>query len=116
MPTRELPVPTSPECPSGFPDPVFSTVGSPLPSPDRAPCSTRVSMAVRPASSQAGRSCVPEGHTLHRIALEHRRLLAGQAIRASSPQGRFAAGAALLDGRVLTGVDAYGKHLDRKST
>jgi DNA-formamidopyrimidine glycosylase len=54
---------------------------------------------------------VPEGHTLHRIALEHRRLFIGQVIRASSPQGRFADGAALLDGRVLTGVEAYGKHL-----
>src|SRR3954468_4440849 len=68
-------------------------------------------MAVRPASSQAGRPYVPEGHTLHRIALEHRRLLVGQAVRASSPQGRFAEGAALLDGRVLTAVEAYGKHL-----
>jgi endonuclease VIII len=54
---------------------------------------------------------VPEGHTLHRIALEHRRLFVGQVIRASSPQGRFAGGAALLDGRVLSGVEAYGKHL-----
>jgi DNA-formamidopyrimidine glycosylase len=54
---------------------------------------------------------VPEGHTLHRIAIEHRRLMVGQVIRASSPQGRFAAGAALLDGRVLMGVEAYGKHL-----
>lgn len=30
---------------------------------------------------------------------------------ASSPQGRFAAGAALIDGRVLQRTDAYGKHL-----
>ena len=29
----------------------------------------------------------------------------------TSPQGRFAAGAALLDGRVLDGVSSYGKHL-----
>ena len=31
--------------------------------------------------------------------------------RASSPQGRFADGAALIDGRVLQATDAYGKHL-----
>ena len=54
---------------------------------------------------------MPEGHTLHRIAIEHRRLFLCQVVRASSPQGRFADGAALLDGRMLTGVEAYGKHL-----
>lgn len=54
---------------------------------------------------------MPEGHTLHRIALEHRRLFVGHVIRASSPQGRFADGAAMLDGRTLIGVEAYGKHL-----
>lgn len=32
-------------------------------------------------------------------------------VRATSPQGRFAAGAARLDGQVLLGVDAVGKHL-----
>jgi endonuclease-8 len=32
-------------------------------------------------------------------------------VSASSPQGRFAEGAALLDGCVLTGTDAHGKHL-----
>lgn len=30
---------------------------------------------------------------------------------ASSPQGRFAHGAALIDGRVVDGTDAWGKHL-----
>ena len=54
---------------------------------------------------------MPEGHTLHRLALEHRRLLVGHALRASSPQGRFAEGAALIDGSVLRRADAYGKHL-----
>ena len=54
---------------------------------------------------------MPEGHTLHRYATEHRKLLRGNAVAASSPQGRFAAGAAQLDGRVCEGVDAYGKHL-----
>jgi formamidopyrimidine-DNA glycosylase len=54
---------------------------------------------------------VPEGHTIHRLAREHRRLLRGHRVRVSSPQGRFAAGAARLDGATLAGTDAYGKHL-----
>jgi endonuclease-8/formamidopyrimidine-DNA glycosylase len=54
---------------------------------------------------------VPEGHTLHRLAREQTTSCAGRPVRVSSPQGRFAAGAALLDGRVLDGVTAYGKHL-----
>ena len=54
---------------------------------------------------------MPEGHTIHRYARQHRTLMRGKPVAASSPQGRFAAGAALLDGRVLTGVDPYGKHL-----
>jgi endonuclease VIII len=54
---------------------------------------------------------VPEGHTIHRLARRHAKLLGGQTIRASSPQGRFADGAALLDGHTLETTDAYGKHL-----
>jgi endonuclease-8 len=54
---------------------------------------------------------VPEGHTIHGIARDHTRTLAGRPVRLSSPQGRFAAGAALLDGTVLLGVEAWGKHL-----
>jgi DNA-formamidopyrimidine glycosylase len=54
---------------------------------------------------------VPEGHTIHRLAKEHRGLLVGRPVRVSSPQGRFAAGAALLDGRVVQGIEPYGKHL-----
>jgi endonuclease VIII len=54
---------------------------------------------------------MPEGHTIHRLAREHTRLLAGRTLRVSSPQGRFDAGAALLDGRMLERVDPYGKHL-----
>jgi endonuclease-8 len=54
---------------------------------------------------------VPEGHTIHRLAARHRQLFAGRAVTASSPQGRFAAGAALLSGRVLRDTEAYGKHL-----
>jgi endonuclease-8 len=54
---------------------------------------------------------VPEGHTIHRAARRQNAVLAGHAIRTSSPQGRFAAGAEALDGRVLLGVEAVGKHL-----
>ncbi|HZB47543.1 MAG TPA: DNA-formamidopyrimidine glycosylase family protein, partial [Mycobacteriales bacterium] len=54
---------------------------------------------------------MPEGHTIHRLAREHNRLLVGHQVRASSPQGRFADGAARLDGRVLERTEAYGKHL-----
>lgn len=54
---------------------------------------------------------MPEGHTLHRIARRHSDLLVGRTIRADSPQGRFAPGAERLDGRIVGGVEAYGKHL-----
>ncbi|MFI5954947.1 Fpg/Nei family DNA glycosylase [Cryptosporangium sp. NPDC051539] len=54
---------------------------------------------------------MPEGHTIHRLARRHKRLFAGAPVRASSPQGRFEAGAAALDGLVLRGTDAHGKHL-----
>jgi formamidopyrimidine-DNA glycosylase len=54
---------------------------------------------------------MPEGHTIHRLARLHRGDLAGRRVAVDSPQGRFAGGAARLDGTVLAGVDAYGKHL-----
>ena len=54
---------------------------------------------------------MPEGHTIHRLAREHNRVLVGHRVRASSPQGRFADGAARIDGRVLERTDAVGKHL-----
>lgn len=54
---------------------------------------------------------MPEGHTIHRAARDHRRILAGRSLRVSSPQGRFSAGADHLDGRACLDVEAYGKHL-----
>ncbi len=54
---------------------------------------------------------MPEGHTIHRLARQHKELLGGHEVRAASPQGRFAEGAALLDGHVLETTDAWGKHL-----
>jgi endonuclease-8 len=54
---------------------------------------------------------VPEGHTLFRLARDQSLAFAGRPVHVTSPQGRFAAGAALLDGRVLDEVTSYGKHL-----
>jgi endonuclease VIII len=54
---------------------------------------------------------VPEGHTIHRLARDHRAWFAGERVRVLSPQGRFADGSALLDGATLERTDAYGKHL-----
>jgi endonuclease-8 len=54
---------------------------------------------------------MPEGHTLHRLARLHRRRYAGTEVGVSSPQGRFATEAALLNGQVLRDAEAHGKHL-----
>lgn len=54
---------------------------------------------------------MPEGHTLHRIARDLHAAFAGAPARFSSPQGRFAAGAALLDGGEVIEARAHGKHL-----
>lgn len=54
---------------------------------------------------------MPEGHTIHRAARLQRRALRGQPLRADSPQGRFAQGAARLDGQCVEDVEANGKHL-----
>ena len=54
---------------------------------------------------------MPEGHTIHRAARDQRPMLAGKVLDVSSPQGRFMEGAARLDGRTCTSIDAYGKHL-----
>lgn len=54
---------------------------------------------------------MPEGHSVHRLARAFAELFAGQRLRVSSPQGRFTAGAALLNDQVLTGTVAWGKHL-----
>jgi endonuclease VIII len=54
---------------------------------------------------------VPEGHTIHRLARDLRRDLAGRPVRTTSPQGRFAEGAAALDGSTVASTEAVGKHL-----
>jgi endonuclease VIII len=64
--------------------------------------------AGRAPAGQAG--AVPEGHTIHRLARDHARALGGRAVRVTSPQGRFP-DATAVDGAVLEGTDAWGKHL-----
>lgn len=54
---------------------------------------------------------MPEGHTIHRLARDHRRWLRSKTVRVTSPQGRFADGARAIDGDTITTVDAWGKHL-----
>lgn len=54
---------------------------------------------------------MPEGHSVHRLARAFSRCFAGKVVDASSPQGRFGAGAALLDGRVLLAAEAHGKQM-----
>ncbi|WP_418957056.1 Fpg/Nei family DNA glycosylase [Streptomyces tritici] len=54
---------------------------------------------------------MPEGHTIHRLAADHRERFGGRSVRVTSPQGKFADSAALLDRGVLEEADAHGKHL-----
>lgn len=57
---------------------------------------------------------VPEGHLLHRLARDQQELVGVGPVAATSPQGRFGAGAATVDGRPLSSVEAYGKHLHHR--
>lgn len=54
---------------------------------------------------------MPEGHTLLRLAHDLDAAFAGRPVRVSSPQGRFAADAALLDGSEVVRAESAGKHL-----
>jgi len=54
---------------------------------------------------------MPEGHTTHALASRLNVAFAGSAVGVSSPQGKFAGGAALLDGLALVEASAWGKHL-----
>ncbi|MFE4836974.1 Fpg/Nei family DNA glycosylase [Arthrobacter sp. NPDC056691] len=54
---------------------------------------------------------MPEGHSIHRLARQFGDVFAGERLAVSSPQGRFAAGAALLDGNAMVHAAAHGKHL-----
>lgn len=54
---------------------------------------------------------MPEGHSIRRLATMLDELFTGETVRASSPQGRFSAGADAIDGWRVAGTDAHGKHL-----
>ncbi|MGE9807360.1 MULTISPECIES: Fpg/Nei family DNA glycosylase [unclassified Janibacter] len=54
---------------------------------------------------------MPEGHTLHRLARDLDAAFAGTTPSVTSPQGKFTAGAALLDGREFVHAMSWGKHL-----
>lgn len=54
---------------------------------------------------------MPEGNVVHRLARTFGSLYGGQVLRLSSPQGRFADGAAMLSGRRLVASEAWGKQL-----
>jgi endonuclease-8 len=54
---------------------------------------------------------MPEGHSVHRIARQFDRNFVGRTVEASSPQGRFVEGAAVISGRSATEVRAVGKQM-----
>ncbi|QNO38341.1 Fpg/Nei family DNA glycosylase [Protaetiibacter sp. SSC-01] len=54
---------------------------------------------------------MPEGHSVHRIARQFAANFTGAPVAVSSPQGRFAAGAAELDGHEIVQAKAVGKQM-----
>ncbi len=54
---------------------------------------------------------MPEGHSVHRIARQFERNIVGRSVSASSPQGRFVEGAAVIDGREALEVRAVAKQM-----
>jgi endonuclease-8 len=54
---------------------------------------------------------MPEGHTIHRAARDHKKLFLGREVDVSSPQGRFNDGAKSINKQQCVAVEAHGKHL-----
>lgn len=54
---------------------------------------------------------MPEGHSVHRLARQFGDVFGGAQLAVSSPQGKFTAGAARLDGHVLELAQAHGKQM-----
>ena len=54
---------------------------------------------------------MPEGHTLHRLALDLTTAFGDRIVSVTSPQGRFADSAAALDRTRMIDATAHGKHL-----
>ena len=54
---------------------------------------------------------MPEGDAVHRLARTFHELFVGRCCQVTSPQGRFASSAAVVDGWTMSAVRAVGKHL-----
>ncbi len=54
---------------------------------------------------------MPEGHSVHRLARQFNDVFGGAPLAVSSPQGKFAAGASLIDGLELERAEAHGKQM-----
>jgi endonuclease-8 len=54
---------------------------------------------------------MPEGHKTHFLAQQHTSLFAGRTVRVTSPQGRFSADAAIIDGAKVSKIEAVGKQI-----
>ncbi|MFL4476458.1 Fpg/Nei family DNA glycosylase [Paeniglutamicibacter sp. MACA_103] len=54
---------------------------------------------------------MPEGHSVHRLARQFDDVFGGQVLAVSSPQGRFAPAAGLIDAQRLITSEAHGKQL-----
>uniref|UniRef100_A0A7S2GFY0 DNA-(apurinic or apyrimidinic site) lyase n=1 Tax=Octactis speculum TaxID=3111310 RepID=A0A7S2GFY0_9STRA len=52
-----------------------------------------------------------EGHSVHRVASRHKLKLVGKKFQASSPNGRFADGAAAITEKEFVSIEAVGKNL-----
>ena len=54
---------------------------------------------------------MPEGHVIHRLAHTFNAEFRDKSLHITSPQGRFAQEAAIIDGSQLSHAEAFGKHL-----
>jgi len=52
-----------------------------------------------------------EGHSVHRVAANHRSKLVGKKFTCTSPNGRFTEGAAAITGKPFRAIEAVGKNL-----
>lgn len=54
---------------------------------------------------------MPEGHSVHRTAIEFRKNFVGHSVEVSSPQGRFSSASEQVSGQTLVSARAVGKQL-----
>ena len=67
----------------------------------RRPCHADTLIPITCPLRNRNRPVMPEGHTLHRLARGLNEAFAGRVVAASSPQGRFAESAAVIDQTIL---------------